>query len=133
MSARLNINTPRIRPVFAGVWLMGMGLSGAVVAGVVPEQRAALHPTGQGLQGVMLSPASIAAIAQAPTRVHVQDATGRHKATIIWFDPKLDFALLRTDDVTELLESARPVGGADSRRNGHVTRSQCAGLARSPT
>jgi len=77
MSACLNINTPRIRPVSAGVWLMGMGLSGAVVAGVVPEQRAALHPTGQGLQGVILSPASIAAIAQAPTRVQVQDATGQ--------------------------------------------------------
>ncbi|MDB5170413.1 MAG: serine protease [Candidatus Saccharibacteria bacterium] len=30
---------------------------------------------------------------------HVQDDNGTHKATVVWFDPNLDFAILRVNDL----------------------------------
>jgi S1-C subfamily serine protease len=77
---------------------------GALQAAVTRDQASVVKVEGQGCGGVVegsgfvVAPDEVATNAHVVAGIHVpyvEDQNGVHRATVIWFDPNLDFAVLR--------------------------------------
>jgi S1-C subfamily serine protease len=91
-------------------------------AAVVRDQASVVKVEGQGCGGIVEGSGFVVGSDEVATNAHVvagiaqpyvQDANGTHRATVIWFDPNLDFAVLRT---SHLAGQKLPV------TSGHVAR-----------
>lgn len=72
------------------------------------DRKSVVKLVGQGCGGIVdgsgfvVQPGLVATNAHVVAgikRPHVQDQNGTHQATVIWFDPNLDFAVLRVPDL----------------------------------
>jgi len=81
---------------------------GSLAAAVQKDQKSVVKIEGQGCGGIVEGSGFVAANNLIITNAHVVagisdpyifDTNGSHKATAIWFDPNLDLAVLRTDNL----------------------------------
>lgn len=95
-------------------------LSGAVEA----SRMSVVRLKGQGCGGIVSGSGFVVDTDLIATNAHViagiknpyvQDANGNHRGQVIWFDPDLDFAVLRVDDLAgEPLELAEGTAAAST-------------------
>jgi S1-C subfamily serine protease len=81
---------------------------GLLQAAVTADRGSVVKVVGQGCGGVVEGSGFIAADGLVVTNAHVvagikhpyvEDENGTHSATVIWFDPNLDFAVLRVSNL----------------------------------
>jgi S1-C subfamily serine protease len=81
---------------------------GELQPAVEQTRNSVVKVAGQGCGGVVdgsgfvVGPGLVATNAHVVAGIkqpYVQDTNGTHKATAVWFDPNLDFAILRTSDL----------------------------------
>lgn len=82
---------------------------GELEAAVNATKNSVVRIKGQGCGGIVSGSGFVVGNGMVATNAHVvagiakpyvQDSAGTHKATTIWFDPKLDLAILRASDLT---------------------------------
>ncbi len=82
---------------------------GDLAAAVNADKDSVLRIQGQGCGGIVSGSGFVVAPGVIATNAHVvagirqpyaQDGSGSHSASVIWFDPDLDFALLRAPGIT---------------------------------
>ncbi|HEY5152863.1 MAG TPA: CvpA family protein, partial [Candidatus Saccharimonadales bacterium] len=82
--------------------------AGDLQAAVNRDQLSVVKVEGQGCGGTIEGSGFVAAADEIATNAHVvagikqpyvQDANGTHKASVVWFDPNLDFAILRVNNL----------------------------------
>ena len=87
---------------------------------VARDQASVVKVEGQGCGGIVAGSGFVVATNEVATNAHVvagisqpivQDGRGLHRATVIWFDPGLDFAVLRVSNL-----AGQPL----AIHNGHV-------------
>jgi S1-C subfamily serine protease len=78
---------------------------GDLATAVNADKNSVVRLTGQGCGGVVSGSGFVAGNQLVATNAHVvagidrpyiQDVNGTHRGTVVWFDPQLDFAVLRT-------------------------------------
>jgi len=83
-------------------------ISGDLQAAVARDRRSVVKVEGQGCGGIVEGSGFVVGSNEAATNAHVvagirhpyiEDANGTHAATVVWFDPKLDFAILRASNL----------------------------------
>lgn len=81
---------------------------GELKAAVVQDQPSIVKIVGQGCGGIVDGSGFVVKPGLVATNAHVvagidsprvQDTNGTHHATVIWFDPNLDFAILRVSNL----------------------------------
>lgn len=81
---------------------------GAMQAAVQKDQASVVKVEGQGCGGIVEGSGFVVAKNLIATNAHVVagigtpyvlDSNGTHRATAVWFDPNLDFAVLRVSDL----------------------------------
>lgn len=81
---------------------------GDLAAAVNADRNSAVRIKGQGCGGIVSGSGFVASDDLVATNAHVvaginrpyiQDTNGNHPATVIWFDPDLDFAVLRAGNL----------------------------------
>lgn len=93
---------------------------GDLQAAVNQDKNSVLRIKGQGCGGVVSGSGFVVGPGLVATNAHVvagirhpfaQDANGSHSASVIWFDPELDFALLRVNHLAgqSLTMSSAPI------------------------
>lgn len=97
--------------------------SGALQAAVARDKASVVKVDGQGCGGIVTGSGFVIASNEVATNAHVvagirqpyvEDANGTHPATVIWFDPELDFAVLR---VSHLAGPKLPIAPGTVGRN----------------
>ncbi len=83
---------------------------GDLAAAVNADKGSVLRIKGQGCGGIVSGSGFVVGKGLVATNAHVvagiaqpyvQDASGSHPATVVWFDPNLNFAVLRVNDLPE--------------------------------
>lgn len=83
---------------------------GSLANAVSADQTSVLRIRGLGCGGIVSGSGFVVSNGLVATNAHVvagiaqpyvQDARGSHAATVIWFDPNLDFAVLKVNGLTE--------------------------------
>ena len=82
--------------------------SGELQAAVARDKISVVKVEGQGCGGIVagsgfvVGPGEVATNAHVVAGIHdpyIQDGNGIHRATVVWFDPNLDFAVLRAGNI----------------------------------
>lgn len=90
---------------------MGSGsttLSAALKTATARDQASVVKIEGQGCGGIVTGSGFVVNSNEVATNAHVvagiahpyvQDSNGTHRASVVWFDPELDFAVLRVNNL----------------------------------
>src|SRR6185312_12133776 len=81
---------------------------GDLASAVNADKASVVRIQGKGCGGIVSGSGFVAGSGLVATNAHVvagitrpvvQDANGNHRATVVWFDPNLDFAVLKVSDL----------------------------------
>lgn len=97
---------------------------GDLASAVNADKDSVVRIKGQGCGGIVSGSGFVAGSGLVATNAHVvagirqpyvQDANGTHSATVIWFDPDLDFAILRVNNLAgHSLQISNPTSGENT-------------------
>jgi S1-C subfamily serine protease len=85
-----------------------VSLSAALAAAINRDQPSVVKVEGQGCGGIVTGSGFVVNNGEVATNAHVvagisqpyvKDSNGTHRATVVWFDPELDYAVLRVNNL----------------------------------
>jgi len=98
----------------------GSAISAALQTAINQDRPSVVKVEGQGCGGIVTGSGFVINSGEVATNAHVvagisqpfvKDGNGEHRASVVWFDPELDFAVLRVNNLA---------GGKLALHSGHV-------------